>query len=392
MARQRRGGRGRGDRSRRGRGRGLGGGPIFSAGYEANEQQQQQQQRQQQLFEQQMAWQQQQFRQQQYEQEYQRRQQQQQQQQQAWPPLSTTVVAGSWPPPGSSSSSSGLAAHHSLNPLAPTISWPPAGGEGSYGGSSGYPVQPENSYPVAPAAPHSVQPQPQQAMMSHDNNSPASTASAGPGGYIITPRGGVYSPDAIALSAVGQSHSPPGGSAAAAGRMAAGGGGGGGGGLRVGLSPLAAAAAAPAFDYYGVLDFECTCDRRDDPSKPWVHEIIEWPVVLVDGRSGEVVDEFHHYIRPVERPTITAFCTELTGITQQMVDAGVTLREALLRFDRWLAQRGLIVSAGSRGGCDDDDDAAAHPLAAGAPHSRSTVVLCTDGPWCARACRQAFVM
>jgi 3'-5' exoribonuclease 1 len=90
-----------------------------------------------------------------------------------------------------------------------------------------------------------------------------------------------------------------------------------------------------------VLDFECTCDARDDASNPWVHEIIEWPVVLVDARDGTVVDEFHHYIKPQERKSLTPFCTELTGITQTQVDNGLTLAEALEAFQEWLKVRDI---------------------------------------------------
>ena len=92
-----------------------------------------------------------------------------------------------------------------------------------------------------------------------------------------------------------------------------------------------------------------------------MHEIIEFPLVLVDAVNLAVVDEFHAYIRPTERPSLTHFCKSLTGITQQTVDAAVTLEVALEQFDQWLAERQL-----------------------GAPGERSafyTIALATDGPW-----------
>lgn len=106
-----------------------------------------------------------------------------------------------------------------------------------------------------------------------------------------------------------------------------------------------------------MLDFECTCDAKDDASNPWVHEIIEWPVVLVDARTGKVVDEFHHYIKPEERPTLTPFCTELTGITQDQVDSGLTLKQALEAFQVWLKERDI------------------------GEGRRFSISLATDGPW-----------
>lgn len=45
-------------------------------------------------------------------------------------------------------------------------------------------------------------------------------------------------------------------------------------------------------------------------------EVIEFPTVLLDAASLEVVDEFRVYVRPVRNPTLTRFCTSLTGIEQ----------------------------------------------------------------------------
>ncbi len=50
---------------------------------------------------------------------------------------------------------------------------------------------------------------------------------------------------------------------------------------------------------------------------------------------------FHHYIKPGFNPLLSAFCTELTGITQATVDAGIALEEALKLFDGWLRERGI---------------------------------------------------
>ena len=44
--------------------------------------------------------------------------------------------------------------------------------------------------------------------------------------------------------------------------------------------------------------------------------LVEFPAVLLNTSSGEVESEFHHYVQPQEQPTLSAFCTELTGITQ----------------------------------------------------------------------------
>jgi 3'-5' exoribonuclease 1 len=74
------------------------------------------------------------------------------------------------------------------------------------------------------------------------------------------------------------------------------------------------------YDYYAVLDFEATCEQGRRNPAGYQSEVIELPTVLLDGRTMRVVDEFQSYVRPVVNPTLTAFCTELTGIQQSWVD------------------------------------------------------------------------
>ncbi|KAH9597270.1 Exonuclease [Trypanosoma melophagium] len=88
----------------------------------------------------------------------------------------------------------------------------------------------------------------------------------------------------------------------------------------------------PMYDAYVVLDFEATCERgRRMPDA----EIIEFPMILVDARTSCVLAEFQRYVRPVLHPTLSTFCTELTGITQSVVDTAQTFPfvwEAALNF------------------------------------------------------------
>ena len=97
------------------------------------------------------------------------------------------------------------------------------------------------------------------------------------------------------------------------------------------------------YDYYAVLDLEATCEqgRRNGPG--YQAEVIELPTVLLDGRTMRVVDEFQSYVRPVINPTLTAFCTELTGIQQGWVDEAPTFEGALRQHTSWLRQHGLAV-------------------------------------------------
>ncbi|XP_066516463.1 ERI1 exoribonuclease 2 [Hoplias malabaricus] len=87
------------------------------------------------------------------------------------------------------------------------------------------------------------------------------------------------------------------------------------------------------FSYLIIIDFESTCWREKNN---YGQEIIEFPAVLLNTSSGEIESEFHSYVQPQEHPVLSGFCTELTGITQAQVEAGLPLRICLSRFSRWL--------------------------------------------------------
>lgn len=104
------------------------------------------------------------------------------------------------------------------------------------------------------------------------------------------------------------------------------------------------------FQYLVVLDFEWTADNRR-PMLP-VSEITQFPSVLVrlQGRASVVVDEFNSYVRPILNPRLTPFSIELTGITQDMVDASPPLQEVLPQYLEWLRQHGLLCDRNQRKG------------------------------------------
>eukprot|EP01125_Pyxidicula_operculata_P018045 TRINITY_DN6388_c0_g1_i1.p1 TRINITY_DN6388_c0_g1~~TRINITY_DN6388_c0_g1_i1.p1 ORF type:complete len:216 (-),score=35.46 TRINITY_DN6388_c0_g1_i1:5-652(-) len=110
------------------------------------------------------------------------------------------------------------------------------------------------------------------------------------------------------------------------------------------------------FDYYIIIDYEATCEKD---SKTFKNEIIEFPGVLVDAKSMKIQDTFHTYIKPVEVPKLTNFCKELTGITQEKVNNGVTLDIALELFDAWLNKHNLTHSS----------------------KKPNNFAIVTDGPW-----------
>ncbi|XP_078095966.1 ERI1 exoribonuclease 2 [Mustelus asterias] len=88
------------------------------------------------------------------------------------------------------------------------------------------------------------------------------------------------------------------------------------------------------FSYLIIIDFESTCWK--DGKSRYSPEIIEFPAVLLNTSNGEIEVEFHTYVQPQEHPILSAFCTELTGIKQWQVEAGIPLAICLSQFSRWI--------------------------------------------------------
>lgn len=80
------------------------------------------------------------------------------------------------------------------------------------------------------------------------------------------------------------------------------------------------------FDSIVCIDIEGTCDY---PKPEWDYEIIEIGVCLLDNKTLEIKNSRGILVKPESSP-ITPYCTQLTTITQDLLDReGVTLKEAI---------------------------------------------------------------
>ena len=82
------------------------------------------------------------------------------------------------------------------------------------------------------------------------------------------------------------------------------------------------------------VDVEATCWKKGVFSRK--KETIEIGAVqmLVNGDAA-AWPEFQTFVRPLRLPRLSSFCRELTGITQQDVDAAPAFPEALRLFLEW---------------------------------------------------------
>jgi inhibitor of KinA sporulation pathway (predicted exonuclease) len=94
------------------------------------------------------------------------------------------------------------------------------------------------------------------------------------------------------------------------------------------------------FDYLLVLDFEANC--VESGSLP-CQEIIEFPVVPIDVKTRTALNDkvFHTYVKPTVVPTLSEFCTQLTGIKQVQVNSGKLITQVLDELDVWMNTNGF---------------------------------------------------
>ncbi len=83
---------------------------------------------------------------------------------------------------------------------------------------------------------------------------------------------------------------------------------------------------------YIVLDLEATCWNDGSKNKS---EIIEIGAVKVNA-NFEIVGEFAKFVKPKLNPQLSAFCRELTTITQVQVDDAEHFPIVIEQFKNWI--------------------------------------------------------
>ena len=91
-----------------------------------------------------------------------------------------------------------------------------------------------------------------------------------------------------------------------------------------------------------VVDLEATCWGNDPVPDGSRIDIIEIGICNMHVQTGEITDRKSFYIIP-KRSEITAFCTELTGITPELIaEKGMPLERAVKYLAREYAPKGRI--------------------------------------------------
>ena len=90
---------------------------------------------------------------------------------------------------------------------------------------------------------------------------------------------------------------------------------------------------------YALVDLECTCSEGNEIDRQNM-ETIEIACAIVN-KNGEIIDELDIFIKPIDNSELTVFCTELTGITQEQVNNGVSLNEGIHKLNEFLNQHNV---------------------------------------------------
>jgi hypothetical protein len=86
----------------------------------------------------------------------------------------------------------------------------------------------------------------------------------------------------------------------------------------------------PTESHILVVDLEATCWATGNPPQGQYNEIIEigWALLNLEARPPTIEQNGTYLVKPI-RSEVSTFCTELTTITPQLLDAeGMTLEEA----------------------------------------------------------------
>ena len=82
-----------------------------------------------------------------------------------------------------------------------------------------------------------------------------------------------------------------------------------------------------------IFDLEATCWEGNTMGRE--QEIIEIGAVLTD-HFGTSHATFQRFVRPLVNPSLSHYCTDLTGITQDEVNSAATFDHVIHAFQEWI--------------------------------------------------------
>ncbi|MBK8396438.1 MAG: exonuclease domain-containing protein [Leptospiraceae bacterium] len=90
---------------------------------------------------------------------------------------------------------------------------------------------------------------------------------------------------------------------------------------------------------YIIFDLEATCE---DNEKIPNSEIIEIGAIRLN-ENLEEVGRFNQFIKPIFRPTLSAFCKKLTTIKQEEVDNAKLFPVVIQEYENWILEKVPVI-------------------------------------------------
>lgn len=73
-----------------------------------------------------------------------------------------------------------------------------------------------------------------------------------------------------------------------------------------------------------------------------LQEIIEFPILKLNGRTMEIESTFHMYVQPVVHPQLTPFCTEVRAMEEDSRGSGERALGCLVVYTPFRISLGLL--------------------------------------------------
>jgi len=87
------------------------------------------------------------------------------------------------------------------------------------------------------------------------------------------------------------------------------------------------------------MDLEATCDYCPNPKvTSRTAEIIEFPWIVIDTVTLEIINERQIYVRPDDIEGVTSYATKLTGISKEMLRKKGNLNSAIAQFEEFVKE------------------------------------------------------
>ncbi|WP_144537227.1 3'-5' exonuclease [Bacillus thuringiensis] len=81
--------------------------------------------------------------------------------------------------------------------------------------------------------------------------------------------------------------------------------------------------------YLLIIDLESTCFKQGAEPRNFFSEIIEIGAVVLNTETFEIVEEYQTFVNPVLFPILSQYCLELTTISQDEVNHGKSIKDAM---------------------------------------------------------------